>query len=106
MTDPLIRIAEALERLAPAPMPAPARISASIISGMATTVTAMSSQAKTSPAPPTSMMTISQNLTMRMICALSRVSANWPASADNRKKGRMKTAVATALNSASAFSSL
>ena len=79
---------------------------ATIISGMATTDTAMSNQAITSPAPPTSMMTISHSLTMRIILALSRVSANWPAKAENRKNGRINTAVATALNNASAFSSV
>ena len=36
--------------------------------------------------------------TMRMIFALSLASASWPASAESRKKGRMKTAVVIALN--------
>ena len=42
-----------------------------------------------SPPPPTSMMPISAVLTMRMIRALSCESASCPASAENRKNGRM-----------------
>ena len=53
------------------------------------------------PAAPTTMMTISAVLTMRMIRALSRESASWPASAENRKKGRMNRPPAIALNVAS-----
>ena len=58
------------------------------------------------PAAPTSMIRISQNLTIRMIRALSRASASWPDSADSRKKGRMKTPVVIALNHVSERSSL
>ena len=63
--------------------------------------TAIPCQAISRPAAPTSMITISQTLTMRMIRALSRASASWPDSADSRKKGRMKTPVVIALNQVS-----
>jgi hypothetical protein len=36
------------------------------------------------------MIAISADLTKRMMLALSRQSASWPDSAENRKKGRMK----------------
>jgi hypothetical protein len=79
---------------------------ASSISGNATVPTAIPFQAIARPAAPTSMIRISQNLTMRMIRALSRASASWPDSADSRKKGSMKMPVVMALNQVSAVSSL
>ena len=71
---------------------------------MATTSTAMPRQAMNRPVAPTSMMPISAAFTMRMIRALSRMSASWPDSAESRKKGRMNTAEAMAENRASAAS--
>ena len=53
------------------------------------------------PAAPATMMMISAVLTMRMMHALSPASASWPASADSRKKGRMNSPPAIALNAAS-----
>ncbi len=78
---------------------------AASISGMARPWIATPIQASASPAAPTIMIAISHALTMRMIRALSRASASCPASAENRKKGRMKMPVAIALNQASACSS-
>ena len=80
--------------------------SASSISGMASECTAMCRHASSSPAAPTSMMAISQAFTMRMIFALSRISANWPESEDSTKKGMMNTPEEMALNRASAASEL
>jgi hypothetical protein len=59
-----------------------------------------------SPAAPPSMIKISAFFTTRMMRALSIESASCPASAENRKKGRMKRPPATALNVASFVSSL
>jgi hypothetical protein len=60
--------------------------SAASISGIAMACHGIPCQASTRPAPPTSMIAISQNLTMRMIRALSRMSASWPASATARRR--------------------
>ena len=68
--------------------------SASISSGMASTSTAMPSQARNRPIAPTPMMAISAAFTRRMMAALSRRSASCPAMADSRKNGRMNTAEA------------
>ena len=65
-----------------------------------------SCQAISSPAAPTSMIPISHPFTIRMIRALSRMSASCPASAERTKKGTMKTPEATALNIASSASEL
>ncbi len=80
--------------------------SAASISGIARPFTATPCQARTSPAPPTSMIRISQAFTMRMIFALSRMSASWPDRAESRKKGMMNSVEAIALNFASAASEL
>ena len=52
------------------------------------------------------MIAISEAFTTRMIRALSRMSANCPASAESRKNGAMNKAEATALNNPSAASEL
>lgn len=49
------------------------------------------------PAAPTSMMPISTVLTMRMMRALSWLSANCPDSADRKTNGRMAAPVAAQL---------
>ena len=73
---------------------------------MATDCVIMPCQAITSPTAPQAMMAISQAFTMRMIAALSRMSASWPASADRTKNGRMNTPEAMALNFASSRAEL
>jgi hypothetical protein len=80
--------------------------SAVSIRGIATVLIAKPCQASTRPVPPTSMIKISQNLTIRMIFALSRMSASWPASADSTKNGMMNSVEAIALNFASSASEL
>ncbi len=65
------------------PMPA----TAASISASASVVAPV--PASNSPAPPTSMMPTSATFTARATRALSVVSAIWPASAENRKNGRM-----------------
>ena len=80
--------------------------SAASISGIAAVWTAMPFHASTRPAPPASMIRISQNLMMRMIRALSRMSASCPASAESRKNGRMNSADAIAEKRASSASEL
>ena len=57
-------------------------------------------------AEPNAMMKISAVFTMRMIRDLSNVSASWPDRADNRKKGRIASPVASAVKCSSMFGSL
>ena len=75
--------------------------SAASISGMATVCTAMPFQAIANPAAPTSMIPTSAALTMRMIRALSRISASWPESAESVTNGSTNSAEAMPLNAAS-----
>jgi hypothetical protein len=77
-----------------------------MVSGMATVIVHSPCQASKSPTPPTSMMPISHALMMRMITALSRMSASWPDSAERMKNGRMNSAVASEENQPSAAGSL
>ncbi len=61
---------------------------------MAKPSTAMPRQARNSPVAPSAMIPNSHNLTIRMIRALSRISASCPAIAEKTTKGIMNSAEA------------